>query len=213
MRPTEALAVLRSAKRPYFSTTEASLMLNVSSQSASQILKALVDYHLIGKVRRGHWALDPLPKPIAFASWVTAPEPAYVSLQTALHQHGLIQQIPSVIYVVSLAKTQKVKTAIGMYSVHQIAPALFGGFEQHGEVKLATAEKAVFDFLYLSRGKSGLFSGLPEVDLPKGFSAEEVRSWVARVPDAAVRSRVRREVERFLRTYRHDALETRSTMS
>jgi predicted transcriptional regulator of viral defense system len=191
------------AKRPFFSTTEASLILDVSSQSASQILGALAEHKLIGNVRRGQWSLDPMPKPIGYASWVTAPAPAYVSLQTALHQRGLIQQIPSMIYVVSLAKTQRVKTAIGTYTVHQIAPALFGGFEQQGEVRLATAEKAIFDFLYLSRGRSGLFAGLPEVDLPEGFSAEQVRRWVDRVPNASVRSRVHANVELFLR--RHDS--------
>jgi len=202
MRGPEALASLQVAKRPFFSTTEAALILGVSSQSATQILQGLAAHRLIGFVRRGHWALDPEPKPIAYASWVTAPAPSYLSLQNALHQHGMILQIPSVIYVVSLAKTQRIESAIGTYSVHQIASVLFGGFEIDGEIKQATAEKALFDFIYLSRGRSGLFAGLPEVEIPDGFDPREVRRWVDRVPDPAVRSRVSADVERFLQVHR-----------
>jgi predicted transcriptional regulator of viral defense system len=35
---------------------------------------------------------------------ISAPWPAYVSLQSALHHHGVIEQIPSVIYAVTPEK-------------------------------------------------------------------------------------------------------------
>ena len=54
--------------------------------------------------------------------------PAYVSVQSALYLHGMISQIPHVIYVASLARTQRVATTIGTYSIHQIAPEFFGGY-------------------------------------------------------------------------------------
>jgi predicted transcriptional regulator of viral defense system len=203
MRGSEALAALRRANRPFLTTQEAALILAVSTPSATQLLRGLADRGLIGHVRHGHWSLDASPKPIAYASWVTVPLPSYVSIHTALYQHGMIQQIPSVIYVVSLAKTQRIESRIGTYSVHQIAPTLFGGYDEQGEIRMATPEKAVFDFLYLSRGRSNLFAGLPEVEIPPGFRSQRVTFWVERVPDKAVRARVSNEVQQFLKE--HDA--------
>ena len=198
MRGSEALAALRRANRPFLTTQEAALVLSVSTQSATQLLGGLADRGLIGRIRHGHWSLDPSPKPIAYASWVTVPMPSYVSIQTALYQHGMIQQMPVVIYVVSLAKTQRIESLIGTYSVHQIAPSLFGGYDEQGEMRIATPEKAVFDFLYLSRSGSNLFAGLPEVEIPPGFRSKEVKAWVKRVPDKAVRARVSSDVHQFL---------------
>lgn len=201
MRAPEALAVLSHAERPFFSTQDAALMLGVSTQSASQLLAGLADHRLIGRVRHGHWSLGPSPKPIAYAGWVTAPLPSYVSVHTALYQHGMIEQIPSVIYVVSLAKTRRIESQIGTYSVHQIAPPLFGGYEENEGIRLATPEKALFDFLYLSHSGSGLFAGLPEVELPSSFQSKAVKAWTQRVRDKAVRTRVSTDVDAFLRRH------------
>jgi hypothetical protein len=41
----------------------------------------------------------------------------------------MVSQIPEMTYLVSLARTGRVDTHIGTYSVHHVAPELFGGFE------------------------------------------------------------------------------------
>ena len=46
-------------------------------------------------------------------------------LQTALHLHGMVEQIPEVFYAVSLARTQRITTSVGSFSVHHIAPELY----------------------------------------------------------------------------------------
>ena len=114
--------------------------------------------------------------------YLTAPLTSYVSLQTALHRRGLIEQIPEVVYAVSLARTQRVKTTAGTFSMHHLAPEVFGGYEETGRgAKLATAEKALFDFAHLSSGRSRLFTSLPELELPRGFRRKELpRSEAAR---------------------------------
>lgn len=206
MSGAEALAILQHAGRPFFSSQEAALLLGISSSSATQILTGLANHRLIGRIRRGHWSVDPTPKPLAFASWVTAPLPSYVSVHTALYHHGMIEQIPSVIYVVSLGKTERVDTRIGVYSVHQIAPPLFGGYEEREQVRMATPEKAIFDFLYLARGGSGLFAGLPEIEIPPSFRVQDLTMWVNRISDKAVRRRVSTDVERFVHDEVHPIL-------
>ena len=198
MRGSEALGILRQLGRPFFSTQEASLAMGVSSESATQLLGRLSDQQLLGRIRQGQWAIDPQPRPMAYATWITSPAPAYVSLYTALRQHGLIEQVPSIIYVVSLARTQRVSTAIGEYSVHQIAPALFGGYLEVNGFWQATPEKALFDTLYLARARSEQFTGLPEVELPVGFHHSELEIWAQRIADPAARARVEKTIADFL---------------
>jgi hypothetical protein len=88
----------------------------------------------------------------------------------------MIEQIPEILHAVSLARTQTIATSVATYSIHHIAPELFGGFEQTREgVRLATPEKALFDLAYLSGGRSRLFTSVPELELPRGFRSQELR--------------------------------------
>jgi len=198
MRSTEALGLIRERMAPCFTTREAAAVLGQSAASASDTLDRLSKDGLIKLVRRGHWAADPKITPLAYAAWTTSPLPAYVSLYTALYHRGLIQQIPRAVYVVSLGRTETIETAIGTYSVHQIAPPLFGGYDDRDGILMATPEKAVFDTLYMGRATSGKFAGMTEIDLPRGFSAQRLSSYVGLVSDAASRKRVADAVAAFL---------------
>jgi hypothetical protein len=44
---------------------------------------------------------------------------------SALHLHGIIEQIPQVITCASVAHTRVMKTAVGTFSIHRIAPDFF----------------------------------------------------------------------------------------
>ena len=89
--------------------------------------------------------------------------PAYGSLQTALYLHGIISQIPEVIYLVSLSGTRRQTTPLAPFSIHHIQPSFFFGYTvKHKEqVRIALPEKALEDFLYFSPAKSYLFRDLP----------------------------------------------------
>ena len=92
-------------------------------------------------------------------------------------------QIPALVYVVSLGRSGRVETQLAVYSVHHVAPAFFDGYVlQPSGVRLATAEKALVDLLYLSPTRSRLFAALPELELPRTFSRKAARGWVARIP-------------------------------
>lgn len=56
-------------------------------------------------------------------------------------------------------------TPIAVISVHKIQPTFFFGYTYNEKIKMATAEKALIDILYLSSAKSNLFKTLPEPDL------------------------------------------------
>jgi predicted transcriptional regulator of viral defense system len=137
--------------------------------------------------------------PYRLPEFLTAPLESYVSLHTSLYLHGMIEQIPSVIYAVSLARTQRVATQVAAFSIHHVAPEVFGGFEETASgVKLASPEKALFDFAYLSAGRSRLFTALPELELPRRFRSAELKRWLARIPAERSRTITQRKLDEFL---------------
>jgi hypothetical protein len=193
----EAIGRLRSLRVPAATTADAAAVLGLSSEAASHTLRRLASSGLVTPVRRGLWALSDRPDPLVLAEYVTAPYPSYVSLQTALYRRGMVTQIPSMIYLVSLARSDRIETRVGTYSVHHVRPELFGGFEHDpaSGTKLALPEKALFDFLYLSPTRGRLFAALPELELPRGFRRSEVRAWTDRIPSQRSRSIVRRKLD------------------
>ncbi len=199
MNARDALAGLRRLGVAVVETADAAAALDQSTSAASKTLARLAASGLVTQVRHGMWWLDAEVDPYRLAEHLTAPFPIYLSLQTALHLRGMVEQIPTVFYAVSLARTQKIVTPFGTYSVHHVAPELFGGFDHTREgVKLATPEKALFDLAYLSGGRSRYFTSLTELELPRGFRWQELRRWLDRIPSARRRIFVVRRLGRLL---------------
>ena len=190
MNAALALGGLRGLGVPVFTTADASVTLKQSLGAASKTLQRLRAAGLVWSIRKGLWTVHDDLSPFVLPEHLTSPQPSYVSLQTALHLHGMIDQIPSVVYAVSLARTQRIQTSRGAFSIHRIGPSFFGGFDvspQSG-AKIATPEKALLDVFYLSAGRSRLFSSLPEVEIPAGFRMSQVRAWIARIPSPRLRT-------------------------
>ncbi len=192
-----ALGLLRGLGTPAFTTSDAAARLEVSIEAASKTLRRLRAAGLARFVRRGLWTTREPIDPLELVEYLTFPHPAYVSLQTALHLHGMIEQIPSVVYVASLARSHRIRTTLGTFSVHRVAPSFFGGFEYISSswAKLATPEKAILDVCYLSGGRSRLFASLPELTLPPGFRRGAARAWIAKIPSARLRTLVTLRLE------------------
>lgn len=199
MNAREALARLRALGVPALRTSDAAAALRQSTSAASRTLSRLAESGLVIAVRQGTWWIDGAVDPYRLPEYLTSPQPSYVSLHTALQLHGLVEQIAEVVYAASLARTQRIGTSAGTISIHHLAPEVFGGFEETATgVKLATAEKAVFDFAYLSGGRSRLFTSLPELELPRGFRRAELRRWVARIPSQRGRTLTAERLGRML---------------
>lgn len=190
MKSTDALGDLLRLRQPIVETREAAVRLGLSISRASQLLRSLEGSGLARRLRRGLWALRSEVDPFSIPQYLTSPFPAYVSLWSALARHGMIEQVPRQIYVVSLDRTRKVLTTVGTYSIHHIAPELFDGYEGSDEVGyLATPEKALFDTVYLLTPRGGLIL-LPELELPEGFQDDNLEEWISRVARLRLRTLV-----------------------
>lgn len=194
MRPTEAYADLMRLGRPVVATREAATRLGLSVSAASQQLRSLERSGIVRRLRRGLWLLRHDIEPFALPAYLTAPFPAYVSLWSALARHAMIEQIPRQVYVASLARTQQVRTSIGDFSIHHLAPELFGGYAPiDGGGHLAVPEKALFDTMYLLTPR-GAEVRLPELELPDDFDERQLEEWTERIHRPRLRTMVRREL-------------------
>jgi predicted transcriptional regulator of viral defense system len=200
MNARDALGRLRRLRVPAVTTADAAAVLGVSIEAASHALRRLASSGLVTAVRKALWALDADPDPLALGEYVTAPYPSYVSLQTALYRHGMVTQIPSMIYLVSLGRGARIETRLGTYSIHHVPPELFGGFEAAPKLglKLARPEKALVDVLYLSPTRGRLFAALPELELPRGFRPSIARRWARRIPSRRLRTMVEQKLRNLL---------------
>ena len=179
----EALGRLLRMGKTVLTTGDAALHLRISRSAATRALGRLAAAGLVVHLRHGLWSLDPRIDPLLLPEHLTAPFPSYVSLLSALSLHGMISQVPRVVFVASLAPTRRLETHVGVFSVHRLAPTFFGGFETTpAGLRLATPEKALLDTLYLAPARSRLFASLPEIEIPRDFSERVARRWIAKIP-------------------------------
>ena len=78
---------------------------------------------------------------------------SYISLATALAEHGLIADPPSVLTCVSLPRARKIKSkSLQTIVYRKISKNLFWGYQERrgrfGKYRIAEPEKAVLDWIY-----------------------------------------------------------------
>ncbi|MDX6635552.1 MAG: hypothetical protein QOF06_1755 [Solirubrobacterales bacterium] len=201
MKTADAYAQLRRMGRPVFTTREAGALWRSEQTSSSRRLGGLEKAGLARRIQRGLWTLDPEIDPRVVGPYLTAPLPSYISLFSALAEHGMVEQIPRQISLASLARPRRILTTLGVYVVHQLMPELFGGFEgtERGGF-VATPEKALFDLVYV-RAAAGSRAHLPELYLPQSFDRGELARWSERIRSPRLRTIVRGHLDELLEIY------------
>lgn len=190
MRATEALAELGSLRKPVITTAEAAALWSKDLSSASKTLSRLATSSLIQHVRQGIWAIGTAaPDTFEVAPVLTRPYPNYVSMYSALFKHGMIDQIPRTIDLMSLGRPMKIETSVGLFTIHKIQRDSFGGFVGEKEFRsgLATAEKALVDTVCVLSVR-GAFVTLPEIELTSDFDFQSMWSWAERISSVRLRT-------------------------
>jgi predicted transcriptional regulator of viral defense system len=190
MNQIEAIRQLGGLGVASFGTRDAAARLQVTPGNAHMILRRLERGGFLIHLTRGRWGLKDAISAFALPEALSAPEPAYVSLQSALFHHGLVDQVPAVTYAMTTGRTRRMTTPLGTVSFHRLPPELFSGFKVEGDdgFKMATPEKALFDVIYLGPGRSRLFARLPELNIPRGFRWPHLHSYVRQVKSLSRRT-------------------------
>jgi len=182
MQLSETFAQIKSLKQKVFQTRDIVTFLDITVTTASKALARLAKQGHLIQLRHGLWMLPETINLFALPEQLTAPFPSYVSLQSALYYHGMIEQIPEIVYAVSLHRTKIFKTPIATISIHHLATTFYFGYIIENGVKIATPEKALLDFFYLHPTKSRWFTALPELKIPKTFDYDLCCKWLQKIP-------------------------------
>jgi predicted transcriptional regulator of viral defense system len=179
MNQIEALQRLRTLATPAVESRDVAALLQVSASNATTILRRLAAEGMITHLTRGRWMVNQKIDPLALPELISAPCPAYISLQSALFRHGMVEQIPSILYAVTTGRPRRLRTPVVTISFHRMPPELFKGFElsSASDAKIATPEKALFDLIYLAPGRSRVFSKLPELTIPRRFQWQRLKEY------------------------------------
>ncbi len=130
---------------------------------------------------------------------------AYISFITALHLHGIIEQIPQVTTLASTDHSRIIRTKAGVFHTHHIAPSFFAGFgwyKGNAGFLIAEPEKALVDSLYLSAHKKRRFGHFPELHFPGSFSFKRAKAWADKINGPAARVYVKSKLEAIRMTAR-----------
>ncbi len=192
--------------RPVFSTREISALCGTSLSSASQALGRLEKEDLLTRAARGIWCVttDPRFTPFQLVPFLAGNHQAYISFFSALHLHGMIEQIPQVVYAATTAHTQRRTTPLGTFSFHRMSPRFFSGYDWYRGGRsflIASPEKGLVDCLYLSSRKGRRFGRFPEVELGKPFSKQKAWSWVQKIPSTKIRQNVHSKLSLLVAQY------------
>lgn len=194
------LFFIRKLGRPVFTTYELRTVSGKSASTVIQCLNRLAQQGLLVKIYRGVWA-EAGPKPMSPFEIIPHLFPrqrVYVSFITALHLHGMVEQIPQVVTLASTSHTRTLRTAAGPFSLHQIDPAFFDGFDWYkgeGSFLIAEPEKALIDSLYLSGRKKKQFGHFPEIHFPPKFNFKKAVQWARSIPDKKLQKYVLDKLE------------------
>lgn len=204
MRLLQALHQLQQLNQTMITTRDAAMCLAIQPPHASKILARLQESNQLIHLGRGIWSLQTTINPLLIPESLVAPFPAYISLQSALYHHGMISQIPSVVYAVSPARTHCFQTPIAAIRIHHIDPDFFMGFDVDTKtgIKMATEEKALLDVIYLGCiGKGSLFKSLPELEFPPTFSLSKARRFIKKIKSARLHTMVSTRFESIFKMH------------
>lgn len=202
MQLSKVLTKIKKLKQPIFQTRDIVALLDQPTTTISKSLARLAsDKHLI-HLNKGLWAITELVEPFMLPTYLVAPFPCYISLQSALYYHGLIEQIPEIIYAISCGRTKTFNTPIATISAHHFPATLFCGYMEIGKnaVKIATPEKALFDFLYLKATKTRFFTKLPELTIPKNFNFKLFSRWLTKIKSPSRRIMVENSLRSLIKS-------------
>lgn len=161
--------------RGVFSVQQLANLIHAPKSVAKVYAARLVAKNLAQRLLRGKISFTTDERVIA----TQIVEPSYISLESALLIHGLIQQVPSNIECVTPQTSRKIVGAGITY--HRIPPFLFFGYERvksdYTYYFLATPEKALLDGIYLRAYSKGLIK-----ELLKKINLRKWESMLKKIP-------------------------------
>jgi predicted transcriptional regulator of viral defense system len=186
---------VRVIGRPIFTTGEVARLTQTATSVATRVLGSMAKHGEVTRVLKGVWCQpqDPRFSIYALIHYLSGAHRAYVSFLSAMHLHGIIEQIPQIVHAATTGHTKLRRTPVGTFAFHRITPSLFGGLDWYREGReflIATPEKALVDSLYLSSRRGKAFGHFPELEFGPSFGFRRARQWARRIPAGPIQRHV-----------------------
>lgn len=127
------------------------------AQSRLQFSRWVKAGHLL-RLKRGLYCLPPGATPRFSLTWLANRlySPSYLSFEFMLSWYDLIPERVAVLTSISTRKTLRLTNSVGQFVYRTLQPSHFFGFEERRDeyqapVLMAQPEKALLDYIYLSR--------------------------------------------------------------
>jgi len=186
MKGFELLKILRDLNKSFYTIADLEKITKLSRNSLYVALKRWAEKGVLERVAQGIYIPmggDVSLEKVAGQLYI----PNYLSFESALARHGILNLIPYTITFATTRKTRKFTLRKQGVEFRQMAPELFFGYEIRNGINIAIPEKAFLDEVYfLCRGKTAL--DLDELDL-KNLSLGLLTEYAERFP-AYVRKRM-----------------------
>jgi len=180
MKSIELMKILERINKPFYSIADIEKITGVSRKSIYVTLNRLVENGILERIGTGIYRLFTAKvsvEKIAGSLYM----PNYLSFESALSRHGILNLVP---YTLTFATTRKTKRSViegRDVEFRQIKKDLFWGYEMQDGIYVAKPEKAFLDLVYFaSRGIASI--DLDELNLKK-LSMTTVKEFSKRYPE------------------------------
>lgn len=172
-----------------FGPREVKRFLDTSTRNAYRILTSMTDKGLVRRLARGRYVLADTYEQRDSYELASHLEPAsYIGFFSALHFHGLTEQVPRTIFVA--VTKQKRPLCVQGQSVRfvRVAPESFFGYDRYGKAVVSDPEKTILDCLRLQDYAGGI--ELVFEAIPDDLDVERIIRHAERLDSGAVAARL-----------------------
>ena len=174
------LKTMKTLNKEFYTIADLEKITGLGRDSLYVALKRWVDGGVLERVSQGIYIPlgENLPlEKIAAQLYL----PNYLSFESALARHGILNMIPYSLTFATTRKTKKYSLRKHGVEFRQISPGLFFGYEMKSGIHIAVPEKAFLDQIYLvSRGKSSF--DMDEINF-KNLSPKLIKNYSERFPE------------------------------
>jgi predicted transcriptional regulator of viral defense system len=180
MKGIELLKRLREINKPFYTTADLEKITGLERSSLYVALERWVSGGIIERAAQGIY----VPTGGVVSTETVASQiyiPNYLSFESALSQHGVLNLVPHALTFATTRKTRSYVIQKRVVEFKQIDRRLFFGYEMRNGVNIATPEKAFLDQMYfVSRGKASLDTA--ELNIRK-LSKKTLKAYSNRFPN------------------------------
>ena len=173
------LEKLKAVGKSYLSFRDLAKFYPGKKENLKVVLYRLVAQNKLVRLMKGYYTLD-----LAQVDWEQFAcellRPSYISLEYALHQYDIIDQVPVRITLITTKKGREFRLPDQVLEYSHITPRLYFGYKIQGNFLIAEKEKALLDELYLISLKKRHFS-LEGLDISR-INKKLFNQWLKKFP-------------------------------